>query len=327
MPLVYSARLLPSGHSTVDLIPNANYCQCSGADSPIPAAHVTNIVTNIPHITFPDLVERFEAILFDSDGVLVRWPAAIPHAPEAIARLNVLGKPYYVLTNDASQVAETRAARYAELGLAIAPDRIISSGMLLKTWFDDLGLQGARCVVLGTDDSVKYARDAGGQVVPFEADFDVLVVGDQDGFPFLDATRAVLTTLFRKLDRGEAPRLVVPNPDLYYPEKDGFGFASGTVAGMFESALALRYPYRPDLTFARLGKPHPAMFEEVFRRANTRNLVMIGDTPSTDIRGANNVGITSVLVETGGGLVDLGSLPEGDRPDYVLESLEDIGRG
>ena len=54
---------------------------------------------------------------------------------------------------------------------------------------------------------------------------------------------------------------------------------------------------------------------------------MIGDTPSTDIRGANNVGITSVLVETGGGSVDLGSLPEGDRPDYMLESLEDIGRG
>ena len=155
----------------------------------------------------------------------------------------------------------------------------------------------------------------------------MLVVGDQDGFPFLDATAAVLTSLFRKLDRGETPRLVVPNPDLYYPEKDGFGFASGSVAGMFESALALRYPDRSDLTFARLGKPHPAMFEEVFRRSSARNLAMIGDTPSTDIRGANDVGITSVLVETGGGSVELGSLPEGDRPDYILESLEDIRRG
>lgn len=284
-------------------------------------------MNDIPHTTFDELVDRFDVILFDSDGVLVRWPSAIPDAPEAIARLNALGKPYFVLTNDASQVAETRAARYAQLGLAIDPDKIISSGMLLKTWFEDQGLRGARCVTLGTGDSVKYVRDAGGQVVPFDEDFDVLVIGDQDGFPFLDATRAVLTTLFRNLDRGDTPRLVVPNPDLYYPERDGFGFASGSVAGMFESALALRYPGRSDLTFARLGKPHPAMFEEVFRRANTRNLAMIGDTPSTDIRGANNVGITSVLVETGGGSVDLGSLPEGDRPDYMLESLEDIGRG
>ena len=279
------------------------------------------VVSDAPYISFGELTERFDLILFDSDGVLVRWPAAIPHAPEAIARLNTLGKPYFVLTNDASQVAETRAARYAALGLAIEPDKIISSGMLLKTWFHEQGLQDSRCVVLGTEDSARYVRDAGGRVVSFNDDFDVLVVGDQDGFPFLDATRAVLTTLFRQLDRGDTPRLVIPNPDLYYPEKDGFGFASGTVAGMFEAALALRYPDRADLIFARLGKPHPAMFEEVFRRTHTRNLVMVGDTPSTDIRGANNVGITSVLVETGGGSVDLEKLPEGDVPDYRLRSL------
>lgn len=274
-----------------------------------------------PYITFSELVEQFEVILFDSDGVLVRWPAAVPHAAEAIERLNELGKPCFVLTNDASQLAETRAARYAALGLAIDPAQIISSGMLLKTWFEEHGLQGSKCAMLGTEDSAAYVRAAGGEVVPFHADFDVLVVGDQDGFPFLEATTAVLTTLFRKLDRGETPRLVVPNPDLYYPEKDGFGFASGTVAAMFEAALALRYPDRPDLVFARLGKPYPAMFEEVFRRANTRNLVMIGDTPSTDIRGANNIGIASALVETGGGLVDLARLPEGDSPGFRMRSL------
>lgn len=278
-------------------------------------------MSDAPYITLAELIERFDVLLFDSDGVLVRWPSAIPHAPEAIARLNALGKPYFVLTNDASQVAETRAARYASLGLAIEPDKIISSGMLLKTWFQEQGLQGSMCVALGTEDSARYVRDAGGHLVPFDEDFDVLVVGDQDGFPFLDATRAVLTTLFRKLDRCDTPRLVVPNPDLYYPEKDGFGFASGTVAGMFEAALTLRYPDRPDLTFACLGKPHPAMFEEVFRRTHTRSMVMIGDTPSTDIRGANGVGIASVLVETGGGSVDLRGLPEGDRPGFRLQSL------
>ena len=120
-------------------------------------------MTSPPYIAFAELVERFDAILFDSDGVLVRWPSAIPHAPEAIQRLNALGKPYFVLTNDASQVAETRAARYAVLGLDIEPDKIISSGMLLRPWFEDQGLRGASCVVLGTEDSVKYVLDAGGR--------------------------------------------------------------------------------------------------------------------------------------------------------------------
>ena len=38
-------------------------------------------------------------------------------------------------------------------------------------------------------------------VVSFEDNFDVLVIGDQLGFPFLEATGAVLTNLFRQMDR------------------------------------------------------------------------------------------------------------------------------
>ena len=64
----------------------------------------------------------------------------------------------------------------------------------------------------------------------------------------------------------------------------------GAAAGMFKAALTPRYPHSANLTFTRSGKPHPAMFNKVFRRCSTRNLVMIRDTPSTDIRGVNNVG-------------------------------------
>ena len=215
-----------------------------------------------PLTTLGALIDWFEVILLDSDGVLTRWPTAVPEAPEAIKWLNSLRKPYFVLTNDASALPETRAARYAELGLAIDASRIVTSGVLLTGHFSDLGLVGSRCVVLGTEDSARYVQAAGGEVISSEDDFDVLVIGDQEGFPFLKTTGTVLSNLFRKIDRGETPYLVSPNPDLIYPEQDGYGFASGAVAQMFESALALRYRNRLNLTFTRLGKPHPAMFEE-----------------------------------------------------------------
>ena len=83
---------------------------------------------------------------------------------------------------------------------------------------------------------------------------------------------------------------MLANPDVIYPEGDGYGFASGAVALMFEAAMELRYPGRADLVFTRLGKPHPAMFEEAFRRSGTRDAVMIGDTPGTDIRGSQSRG-------------------------------------
>ena len=278
-------------------------------------------VKMVPFTSIHELIARFEVILLDSDGVLTRWPSAVPGAPEAVAHLNSIAKPYFVLTNDASALPETRSNRYARLGLDIGPSKIITSGLLLMDYFSTMDLAGSRCVVLGTEDSASYARQAGGEVVPFEEEFDVLVIGDQEGFPFLEATTKVLSNLFRQIDRGETPCLVVPNPDLIYPEGDGYSFASGVMARMFESALSQRYRDRPDLRFTPLGKPHRAMFEEAIRRCGTRNVVMIGDNPDTDIRGANQVGITSVLVETGIASADPSALPEPDRPTYRMTSL------
>ena len=63
------------------------------------------------------------------------------------------------------------------------------------------------------------------------------------------------------------------------------------------------------------------MFEEVIRRSGTRDIVMIGDTPATDIRGANAVGIASALVDTGMAVPDLSVLPESDVPTYRMRSL------
>ena len=275
----------------------------------------------VPRVTLNDLIDRYSVILFDAYGVLAGSKSVVPGAPEAIDLLNDLGKPYYVLTNDASAIPETTAARYACMGLSIDTGRIITSGSLLIRHFRESGLLGSRCVVLGTDDSVRYVVAAGGDVVSYAQQFDTLVLGDQSWPHFLETANGVLTALFNKIDKGQGVNLVLPNPDLIYPDGDGFGFASGTAAMMFESALALRYPGRGDLRFSRLGKPHAAIFEEALRRSGTMDMVMIGDTPETDIRGANAFGIASVLVETGTATVDVSLLPKPDRPGFRMRSL------
>ncbi len=276
---------------------------------------------SISQISFRELADCYSAILFDAYGVLAGSNSIAPEAPDAIRLLHGLDKPYFVLTNDSSALAETRAASYESLGLPIDKSRIITSGSLLTGYFAEHHLAGSRCVVLGPPDSLRYVEAAGGRVVPYDADFDALVVGDQSGFPFLEAADTVLSALFRKIDAGETVRLILPNPDLIYPEGNGFGFASGSVAMIFESALALRYPDRPDLRFTRLGKPHPAIYREAFRRSGTMDMVMIGDQIETDIKGANDFGIASALISTGISGYDVSLLPESQRPSYLIESL------
>lgn len=271
--------------------------------------------------TMQELIARYPVILFDSFGVLASSNAVLPGAVELIANLNAIAKTYFVLTNDASALPESRSENYAKLALNIKPEQIITSGGLLSRYFADEHLQGLRCVILGPEDSVRYVQIAGGEVVPIGADFDAVVIGDQSGFPFLETMDQVMTDLFRKTDKGENVRLILPNPDLIYPDGDGFGFASASIAMLLESALKLRYPERDDLHFIRLGKPHEAIFAEALRRSGTRDMVMIGDQLETDIKGANDFGLDSVLVGTGIAALDLSWAPESMRPTYTLRSL------
>ena len=243
----------------------------------------------------------------------------MPGAAAFIAALNARAKPYYIVTNDASKLPATAARRYRGFGLAIDEARVITSGQLLGDHFARAGLAGARCVVLGPEDSVAYVECAGGRPVSPVEPFDVLVVADESGFPFLETVDAVLSALFRAFDAGRTVHLVCPNPDLVYPSAAGFGIASGSVAGMLEAALALRYPRR-GVRFTRLGKPYPAIFEEALRRSGTRDMVMVGDQLETDIRGARAFGIDAVLVMTGVS-EEIAGVDEAVRPTALLPSL------
>ncbi|MEJ2552602.1 MAG: HAD-IA family hydrolase [Gammaproteobacteria bacterium] len=273
-------------------------------------------------ISATELIERYSVLLLDAYGVLVHGGGALPGAATFVERLKRSGKPYFILTNDAAKLPATAAARYRSFGLDIEPERIISAGILLKDYFAAQGLAGKRCQVLGPADSVRYVEMAGGEAVTPGEDFDVLVVADESGFPFLETVDTVLSSLFARIDRHLPPELILVNPDLIFPTAAaGFGLAAGSIALILEAALHLRYPDRNELRFTRLGKPHPWAFEAALQRVGSRDMVMIGDQLETDIRGANAFGIDSALVTGGVSGAALTLSPGGPRPRYVVESL------
>lgn len=282
----------------------------------------------IPPTTIDAILERYEVILFDAYGVLVHGEGPLPGARELIARLNREGRRYFIVTNDASKRPSTAARRYEHFGLAIDASHILTSGMLLTAHFAAHGLAGQRCAVLGPADSARYVEDAGGVVVRPDERFEVLVIGDESGFPFIEWADAALSSLFASIDAGRPVHLVVPNPDLIYPGGGGgFGFAAGTIANMFEGALALRYPGRADLRFVRLGKPNTPIFEDAVRRAGTASVVMIGDQLETDIKGARAAGLDAVWIETGVTSEIPASTPPHLRPTWRMAGLVPAPQG
>ena len=276
----------------------------------------------IPRTSIQQLIERYDVLLFDAYGVLVNSSGALPGAGELIGRLNQTAKPYYILTNDASRLPETASARYRQSGLAIPPGQIITSGSLLAGYFKHHQLSGKRCIVLGTADSAAYVQEAGGRIVSAEEDMDVLVIGDERGYPFLETVEAAFSSVCRAMDEKLRVHLVLPNPDLIFPKGgQAFGFGAGSIAGMFEAALALRYPQATPQLFVRLGKPEAGLFQEAFSRSRTHNMVMIGDQLETDIRGALAFGIDAAFVETGVTAGGMPAMPLHLQPTYRLTSL------
>jgi HAD superfamily hydrolase (TIGR01450 family) len=282
-------------------------------------------MTTPQRLPLTTVLDRHAGVLLDAYGVLVNLDGALPGAPELIRRLNRAGQPYLVVSNTAARLPEHAAKRYQAFGLDLAAERILTSGLLLAGYFQLHGLTGRRCLVLGPEDSLAYVTRAGGLAVDWREDFDVLVLADQAGFPFMAAMDGVLSRLFEKMDAGLEVPLLLPNPDLIYPSGQGYGFTAGAAALMLEAALRQRYPQRPGLGFTRLGKPHGGLFESAAGRLGTRDLVMIGDQLETDIRGANAFGIASALVTGGVSLTDRAWDEADDTPvpTYLLNGLSD----
>jgi HAD superfamily hydrolase (TIGR01459 family) len=274
-------------------------------------------------VSVNDLLSRYDVFLLDAYGVIVSTAGALPGAAELLERIRGAGKQFVVLTNDASRLPETIVRRFVGFGLEVELARIVTSGMLLAPHFAECGLTGARSIVMGPDDSVRYVEQAGGKPVSTsEEDVSVVVVCDDDGYDVRQGLDEVITVLFRRFDRGLNTALVLPNPDLLYLRGPrAYGITSGSIALVIEAALDLRFPGR-GYRFERLGKPHRPMYEAALRvcgSTDRRRAVMLGDQLATDILGANQFGIDSVLV--GSGLNRVEEASTGARPTYTMSDL------
>ncbi len=270
-----------------------------------------------------EIVDAYDGLLFDAYGVLVDDTRLIPGAASVWESLKKRGVPCWILTNGSARTLEETVANYAAKGLLVQAEHVINSASLLKAYFLEKGLQGKKTAVMGTAGSRRYVLDAGGHIVdPLSGDFEVLVVANQTDYPLLETMEAVLSTVLARIARGVSVHLILTNPDLIYP-KDGqrFGITAGSVALVLEQALRARHGTQAPV-FDRLGKPHARIFAEAVRRAGSRRLLMIGDQLETDVRGARDFGLDSLLIGTGLIPAAVLSAPLDPEPTYVLASWE-----
>jgi HAD superfamily hydrolase (TIGR01450 family) len=269
------------------------------------------------------LQDRYDGFLFDAYGVLYDGKGLIESCVAAFRSLRAAGKPCWILTNGSSRTLSETALMYKRLGLILEPGDIINSASLLKGYYAEAGLIGSRSAVLGTKSSATYVEEAGGIVVnPLETeDYSVVVMANQTDYPLLDSLEEVLSHVITRVEKSLPIHLILTNPDLIYPHQTRrFGITAGSFALLLEAALVARLGDDAP-KFVKLGKPFPRIFEEAIKKAGSKNLLMVGDQLETDIRGAQNSGLDSVLVGTGMIRVDVWEQkgnPKDPVPTYIL---------
>jgi HAD superfamily hydrolase (TIGR01450 family) len=234
----------------------------------------------------PDLVDGFDALLFDLDGVIYVGPEAVPHAAEVITAVYERAVACIYVTNNAARPAEAVSHHLAALGIAAAASEVITSPQAAVSLLPQYVAAGAKVLVIGGDGIVEALEQSG--YVPVRSLEDgpqAVIQGYSPDLAWRDlaeATFAVRTGL----------PWIATNPDLTFPTPRGIAPGNGSLVQVVAGTVGRE----PD---AVAGKPEPPLLHEAIRRAGSLRPLMIGDRLDTDIAAGARVGIPSLLVFTG----------------------------
>ncbi|UPV74797.1 HAD-IIA family hydrolase [Halorussus limi] len=249
------------------------------------------------------------SVVLDVDGTLVRGDEPVPGAIATVDRLRERGVDLLLLSNNPTETPADYAARLADLGFAVGPNDVVTSGSLTADYVA-AEYPGAATYLLG-EAGLREMLAARGVPLVTDPDRAEVVVASIDREFTYDRLRDALWALDGAAFVASDPDRTIPAPDRPVP-------GSGAIV----AALAEAADRKPDAT---LGKPGRTAAEAVESRVVGRNeeVLVVGDRLDTDIALGENAGLTTALVLTGVTTrADAASSPV--SPDHVLDSVADV---
>lgn len=268
------------------------------------------------------LIERFDAVLSDLDGVVYAGAGAISGAPEALQGCVDRGIKVAFITNNASRSPQQVAEHLQELGTPATSQTVFGSAdagvQLLVEEVRQLGKTPetlGTVLIAGSSYLEQQAQAAGFQTIRAKdadghASFGAVIQGFDPSLSWLDLANASYA-----INRGAF--WVATNTDFTIPRAEGIAPGNGALV----NAVAMATKHRPVVA----GKPEPVMFHQAAASLHAQSPVVVGDRLDTDIRGGNAAGIPTVLVLTGIDTVEtaLGSVTQ-ERPTFIIATLQDF---
>ncbi|MDR1826875.1 MAG: TIGR01459 family HAD-type hydrolase [Methylobacteriaceae bacterium] len=241
---------------------------------------------------FRDAAHRYPCVFADVWGVLHNGVRPYEFAVDMLAEYRAGGGVVVLITNS-PRFWQAVAEQIDGIGVTRACwDRMATSGDLAQR---QLTLRaGQKMYHIGTDMAGVYFRTAHPREAPLaEADF-VYCTGLRDDLTeMVQDYRAELEAI-----RARDLPFICANPDLVVERGERLVECAGSLALAYEQMGG-------DVFWA--GKPHPPIYElarelaeeAAGRRFEKKDILAVGDAIRTDIAGAVNFGVDSLMVTTG----------------------------
>lgn len=257
------------------------------------------------------LIDGFDGVLADLDGVVYTGPQVIDGAIDALDRLAREGKSLAYVTNNAARSPEDVATHLRKLGAPAIAEQVFGSALAGAELLAGEVAVGASVLVVGSQFLADCVRAQGLVVVSTPDELpDAVIQGFSPALGWKDLAEASYAI-------AAGATWVATNVDMTLPQERGFAPGNGALV----AAVAAATGKLPLIA----GKPEAALFETAARHSGVDRALVVGDRLDTDILGGNRAGMATVLVLTGVDSVQTAlSARLEERPNYLIRSLGEL---
>ena len=254
---------------------------------------------------FSEIFEKYDSIICDIWGVIHNGQELFSSSVDCLYDLKNRGYPI-ILVSNAPRPGEEIKLILKKMGLKKnCYDKIITSGDLTQKILND-GSLGQNCYHIGPDRDLKIFEGVKVNRVSFDKSDFIFITG-----LFNDEEEDENTYLpILKEGKKRKLKLLCANPDIWVQRGSDLIPCAGAISKKYESIGG---------EVITIGKPFHPIFDEAIKNINSlgkgkfSSTIVIGDGIDTDIKGANDYKLDSLLT--------LGGLFSGQKIDEVYKMI------
>ena len=259
-------------------------------------------------------ITNAKAFIIDMDGVL--WKELTPMAglPEFFDTLRKKEIPFILATNNASLTQQQYVDKFKLMGVSVTSEEVLTSSMATALYISErVQAKSTRIFIVGEQGLHLPLTDRGFTIIDTfdkEQPADFVVCG-------LDRTLTWDKLVDATLHLNAGAKLIATNADVSLPTDRGRILGVGAILAALEAATN----QKPIV----IGKPEPTMYQQAIKilNINPKHTIAIGDRLNTDILGACNAGIRSIMVLSGiSTREELQTLDY--EPTWIMQDIQEI---